>query len=138
MASDGHTLSPVTDFDLKYEKDDSDYQLVWSNVMGKGNYKNPSCYQKVEALLLCWNQCSDDLSTTSEVERLKSVLEGTFNYHAQIEHLSRHAIGRVQKQVNAKVANFVHLHDAPNTLLIVYYAGHGKPGEFYGSLELFG
>ena len=40
--------------------------------------------------------------------------------------------------MNAIVAAFVEQHDSPNTLLIVYYAGHNRPGPDYGSLELFG
>ena len=35
-------------------------------------------------------------------------------------------------------ANFVGDYDGPNTLFIVYYAGHGKPGKIHGDLEMFG
>lgn len=40
--------------------------------------------------------------------------------------------------VNTIVAAFTGAHHGPTTLLIVYYAGHGKPGSYYGSLVLQG
>ena len=40
--------------------------------------------------------------------------------------------------MHAHLANFVLEEDGPRTLLIVYYAGHGKPGHRPGHLELAG
>ena len=40
--------------------------------------------------------------------------------------------------MNARVANFVLEEDGLDTLLIVYYAGHGSPGAKPGHLQLFG
>ena len=128
----------IVHYERKNERDDSEYQVLWSNIMEKGNYKNPSTYQNVKALLLCWAQNCDDLQIKGEVDRLKAVLEDRFNYHTQTEYLNKHNPQRLQVQVNTKVAAFVGAHDGPNTLLLVYYAGHGRPGGFYGSLELIG
>ena len=128
----------IIDYKLELAKDDSEYQVLWSTTMDKGSYKNPSTYKKIEALLLCWSVYSDDLATTGEVQRLKSVFEERFRFNARIDYLDKHDQKRLQVQVNEKVAVFVGSHDGPNTLLIVYYAGHGKPGDYYGSLELFG
>ena len=107
--------------------------------MDKGkNYLKPSTYTKVEALLLCWDDNSDDLTTKAEVKRLEAVLKNDFGYHAEIFYLDNHIEQRLQVILNAVVAEFVRKHDGPNTLLMVYYAGHGRPGSYYGALELFG
>ena len=132
-----HDPSTV-DYESADEIDASKHQVLWSNIMDKGNYIKSSGYNKVQVLLLCWDQASDDLATQKEVEKLKAVFVDRFGYDATIAKLNANARRRLQVQVNAKVANFVDVHDGPNTLLIVYYAGHGKPGKFFGDLEIFG
>ena len=129
--------SPVN-YETQDEKNDSDLQLLWSKVMDKGNYINPSTYKKVEVLLLCWAESWDDLGTKQEVEALKATFETAFNYHATIEYLHMSSEQGLQVRLNAKVAAFVSAHDGPKTLFIVYYAGNGRPGQEYGHLELFG
>lgn len=106
--------------------------------MDHGNYKSSSKYTNVEVLLLCWAEKSDDLIITREVSKLKKTFEDHFNYGAQVGYLDASAKQTLQVQVNGIVANFVKDYDGPNTLLIVYYAGHGKPGNYFGSLNLFG
>ena len=106
--------------------------------MDRGSYQKPSTYEKVEALLLCWQDGSNDMSTKGEVKRLQKVFEKKFHYNVQVEYLDNHIAQKLQIHVNAKVAHFVNTHDGPNTLLIVYYAGHGRPGSYFGALELFG
>ena len=128
----------IIDYELNYEREESERQVLWSKTMEKGDYKDSLAYKKVEVLLLCWAATCDDLITNDEVDKLKSVFEEQFKYHAQIAYLDADATLKLQVQVNAKVAAFVGAYDGPNTLLIVYYAGHGRPGSFYGSLELFG
>ena len=130
--------SSIANNESQDEKEDFDLQLLWSRVMDEGDYTNSSTYTKVEVLLLCWAESCDDLTTKKEVEDLKATFETDFNYHATIEYLDIMFEQRLQIRVNAKVAAFVDDHDGPNTLLIVYYAGHGRPGQKYGHLELFG
>ncbi|KAL8933829.1 MAG: hypothetical protein Q9216_006196 [Gyalolechia sp. 2 TL-2023] len=120
------------------EIDASNYQVSWTNVMEEGRYLSPSTYQKVEVLILCWAEHCRDIDTQEEVARFKAVLEKGFCYNVTVVDLDAKAKQKLQVQVNAKVAGFVENHDGPDTLLIVYYAGHGKPGEFFGDLELFG
>lgn len=128
----------IVDFEREDQKNDSNLRVSWSKIMDKGNYTNPSTYTKVEALFLCWAENSDDLATSDEVNRLRSVFEEEFNYGVQIETLDNDDEVSLQVLINAIVAAFVLRNHGPNTLLIVYYAGHGRPGSFYGSLELFG
>ncbi|KAL9117344.1 MAG: hypothetical protein Q9187_006121 [Circinaria calcarea] len=122
----------------KDEIADADYQRTWSEAMDKGPYANPSSYKKCAVLLLCWEENSDDLDTKEEVNRLKLTFEEKFRYAVQIEYIDNRIDTKLQVQVNKKVANFVADHDAPHTLLIVYYAGHGGPGIIHGHLKLFG
>lgn len=128
--------SSTVDYESEDEKEDSELQLLWSRVMDEGQYKTSSTYTKVEVLLLCWEHSCSDMATKDEIDDLKKTFENRFNYHAEIKYLD--ITTRLQVHVNAIVATFVKDHDGPNTLLIVYYAGHGKPGSEYGDLELFG
>lgn len=106
--------------------------------MEEGKFKGSSKYTNVEVLLLCWAENSDDLIVTVEVNRLKRTFEDLFNYHTQIGYLDASIKQTLQVQVNKIVNDFVYACDGPDTLLIVYYGGHGKPGNYYGSLECFG
>ena len=126
----------TVDYESEEEKEDSELQLQWSRVMDMGKYKTLSTYTKVEVLLLCWEHSCSDMATKEEIDDLKATFENRFNYHAEIKYLD--ITTRLQVHVNAIVASFVKDHDGPNTLLIVYYAGHGKPGPDYGDLELIG
>ena len=120
------------------EIQDAEYQVQWNITMGQGKYNHPSTYDKVVVLLLCWAQSSNDLKTTEEVNALRLVLEDRFKYHTTTEYLDNDNKQRLQVQLNSIVAAFVGANDGPNTLLIVYYAGHGKPGKIHGDLEIFG
>ena len=140
-----HTMRPAISlpqdastvhYESEDEKEDSELQLRWSRVMDEGQYETSSSYTKVEVLLLCWEHSCSDMATKEEIDDLKTTFEDRFNYHAEIKYLD--VTTKVQVRVNAIVATFVAQHNGPNTLLIVYYAGHGKPGSEFGSLELFG
>ena len=128
----------TVDYQSEDEREDSDLQLLWSRVMDEGNYKTSSTYTKVEVLLLCWKEGCNDMATQDEIDRLKATFEKRFNYHVGIAYLDTTSEQKLQIRVNRIVADFVDEHDEPNTLLIVYYAGHGRPGGDFGTLELFG
>lgn len=128
----------TVNYESQDEKDDSDLQLLWSRIMDEGNYTNSSTYIKVEVLLLCWAESCNDMTTREEVNKLVTTFEDHFYYNTQVQYLDTTIEGRLQVRVNHIVATFVHDHDGPNTLLIVYYAGHGRPGGDYGDLELMG
>ena len=101
--------------------------------MDKGNYSRKSLYTHVAVFLLYWED--GDLDVYDEVNGLVDIFENHFNYSVEHGPLK----GPYAKiQINALVSNFVYRHDGPGKLIIVYYAGHGRPGESHGSLELFG
>ena len=130
---------PLTiDYESQDEKDDSEYRVAWSNKMDKGNFRNLSTYKQGHVLLLRWSDTCDDLKIEKEVNDLKNVFEADFRFKAQIKFLDSSLQSRLQGKLNHIVAKFVDTHDGPDTLLIVYYAGHGKPGSVPGQLEVFG
>ena len=130
----------MIDFQSKVDSQDSDYQILWDRAIDNREQittRRLSPYKEVEVLLLCWDQSCSDMSTESEVEDLKAVLETRFGYHTTVEHLNARIKKKPQAQLNSKVAMFVESYNDPDTLLIIYYAGHGKLGA-NGDLYLHG
>lgn len=62
----------------------------------------------------------------------------TYRYKVQNVRLKSNGVHLPQVQVNKSMADFVFEEDGPSTLLLVYYAGHGTPGQRPGNLELTG
>lgn len=125
-------------YEDQFEKDDLEYQNLWSNVMDEGKYIKASAYTNVEVLFLCWEENCDDMAVRDEVSQLRATLEVCFNYHTQVSYLDTSIRKSLQVQVNSIVANFIAVYDSPSTLLLLYYAGHARPGPYFGSLVLFG
>lgn len=123
-------------YDSAQEKKATDRQVLWTNIMNEGRYQNPSRYDKVEVLLLSWKV--SDLDTTKEVKDLRKVFEEDFGYHTTTMYLNANSEKKLQTHLNRHVARFVDDYNDPNTLIIVYYGGHGGPGDFLGDLELIG
>jgi hypothetical protein len=72
-----------------------------------------------------------------KVSRLKKVLGERYRFNIQEKRL-KDGNKTAQVQVNKYLADFVYDEDDRNTLLIVYYAGHGIPGYAPGQLMLAG
>lgn len=128
----------TVDWDSDAAIDNSAYQIAFNHTMEKHNLNDAMAYEKVEVLMLQWANDSSDLSSDDEVEKLKDVLEQKFHYHAVVRSLDVDSSRNIQLQVNKIVLDFIWEHTGPNTLLIVYYAGHGKPGTVHGELKCFG
>ena len=130
----------ITELEQKNETIDSDYQTLWTNVMEEGSYKKSSLYENVAVLNLYWSKDSSDMDTKKEVDEVEEVFKELFSYTVVTKCLVEKGGQRVQVQVNDIVAQFVRAYDNTSvpTLLIVYYAGHGRPGYVYGDLELRG
>ena len=129
----------TADYKCQTVNEKSELEVLWKNIMDRGAWRGSTTYTDAEVLVLCWTDNSDGLTTKEEVSRLSATFEQEFNFHTHIKYLDTAHKRSLQVQVNTIVANFVGAHDGPRTLLIVYYAGHAKPGiSSYGSLELFG
>ncbi|KAI4256671.1 MAG: hypothetical protein LQ352_001989 [Teloschistes flavicans] len=132
-------LEPSTvDHAIQDSGDDSEYRLAWTKVMSEGKYRSSENYKSVEVLLLRWDDTCDDMTTKHEVKQLSDVFTEEFNWHTEIHCLKTDVEGKLQIQVNKIVINWVDKYDKSNTLLLVYYAGHGKPGKTFGQLEIHG
>ena len=139
MASNNPAPDILTvDYGSKDEKADSDYQLHWADIMDKGPYRTPLSYEKVEVMLLRWQDNCDDLDTKGEVADLSNVFKKSFGFNVTIECLDDEST--LPMRINAIISQWIYKHHAPNrnTLLIVYYAGHGKPGLIPGEMSLYG
>ena len=66
------------------------------------------------------------------------MFRGTYNYKVQNIRLKNTGALLLQVQVNQAIAVFCYEEDSPSTLLVVYYAGYGEPGQRQRSLELPG
>ena len=70
--------------------------------------------------------------------RLERVFQDDFHYKTVRKELTQDSERTPQIQVNKHLADFVYDYNDTSTLLIVYYAGHGRPGESKGGLNLAG
>jgi hypothetical protein len=107
----------------------------WDTVMRDFGEDGKS-HRKAAVLMISWAEGFDDLHTAKEVDELEAVFVQLFHYtviKAQLIGGKPPAI-----QVNSRLARFVEEYDSDSTLLIVYYAGHGIPGDNPGELHLTG
>ncbi|KAK5741748.1 hypothetical protein LTR17_003739 [Elasticomyces elasticus] len=80
-------------------------------------------YSRVHVLLLSWAQ--DDLQTAVDIDKLKSIFEGTYHYSTECYLIpsNAHAGVYLERQlVETKVNHGME----SDCLLIVYYGGHGE------------
>ena len=149
-------MSQPIQYQDEHEQRDAALQLEWTSTMAACGGQNSSLYKQVKALVISWDEDSDDLNTKQEVglgfsttslviaeydlqvADFSTVLEELFHYKvvpALLKHGSEHL---PQVQINHYISNFVFEEDGPNTLLIIYYAGHGVPDSDTGKLKLAG
>jgi hypothetical protein len=109
-------------------------QAVWEESMKDVRVRElPNRHCTV--LMISWDAELDDLQTSDEVNRLEGVFCSLFNYTV----VKRRIMAGKQPsiQVQKFLVDIVHEYDDDNTLLIIYYAGHGIPGK-PGELQLAG
>ncbi|KAF7885143.1 hypothetical protein EAF00_010961 [Botryotinia globosa] len=117
-------IIPPADYQDKEASNDSKYKAIFDEHMSA---KNASvAYREVHVLLLSWDRKDDDLHVEQEVADLENVFRDIFKYKTTQKILQQNPRKHPQVQINLYLAQFVADHDDPNTLLIVYYAGHGK------------
>ena len=116
---------------IDYTNDDvkqaSNLQVTWQEKMSSSRFKEPK-YRRVAVLLLSWDPLHDDLKVAKEVGDLKKTFEGDFNYEVKWMTFPCDEPGDVQLEVTAKISAWVNAYNSPENLLIIYYAGHGRPG----------
>ena len=97
--------------------------------MDKGPYQTSPTYTMIKVMLLCWEHSYNDIIIKTEIDDLKATFEGRFRFHTEIRYLDFKVEQKIQVRLDRVISDFINKHDGPNTLLIVYYAGHwGKEG----------
>ena len=86
-------------------------------------------YRTVAALLLSWED-TDMRFATQEINRLSWVLKD--GYGAEVEHWQIPSTSRADLMTFDKVRAFLDQYGNQDNLLLVYYAGHGRPGNSPG------
>lgn len=80
-------------------------------------------YERVAVLMLSWLDELDDVYTGDEMDVLSDVFQGLYHYTVVRRPLT---IGpSIMLQTSDHVKKFIQTFDKGNTLLIVYYGGHG-------------
>ena len=115
----------------------SELQRVWTKTTAAGPCKGSSFYTKISVLTISWDPHFDDLGdgVQDEIKRLEAVFKDTFNFSVTNVILS--VSDDPQVCLNDEVGTFVRRSHGPDHLLIVYYAGHGRPGTSHGELVVF-
>lgn len=72
------------------------------------------------------------------MNRLATVFEESYNFSVYKKHLHAYKGKSAKHQMNAHLAQFVLEEDGEDTLLIIYYAGHGVKDKETGLLRLVG
>ncbi|KAH0557001.1 hypothetical protein GP486_005211 [Trichoglossum hirsutum] len=126
-------VQSVVQYQDNEELENSRLQRLWNENMEPA-YKTPSGYQKTSVILISWDEKLDDLKTKDEVNRLEAVFRNIYNYRTTSKLINEDR--KAQVQVNKYLSEWVYNEDGENTLLIVYYAGHGVPGQDPGQLKL--
>lgn len=71
-----------------------------------------------------------------KVTDLENLFKNKFMFETTRKILTKDSRTSAQAQVNHYLAKFVYKNDNLNTMLIIYYAGHGRPGNDRGKLKL--
>ena len=108
----------------------TELQNIWDETM-KGVGGVGLAHRSCAVLLISWEEELDDLGTGEEVDELEAIFQNEYRYIVEKKQLVKERRSP-QNQVQKILANFVYDYDDENTLLIVYYAGHGAPGKQEG------
>lgn len=103
----------------------------------------PNGYRKVEVLILRWHESIDEFTGHSkevrrlelgrcwvltgiqqQIKDLKNIFRNGFGYGCAIQNIEND--GPPQLALNIAIASHVQKHHEEDTLLIVYYTGHGN------------
>ncbi|KAF2102303.1 hypothetical protein NA57DRAFT_54220 [Rhizodiscina lignyota] len=109
---------PIPDDEQKSQLAASEMQLWWNEGCGSTGYKH------VAVLLVKWIDELDDLKCGEEVYRLRDVFRDSFHYEAEVVELN--IATNVDIQLSLHFTTFLKKHDGQDTLIVVYYSGHGS------------
>ncbi|KAF2186442.1 hypothetical protein K469DRAFT_686852 [Zopfia rhizophila CBS 207.26] len=118
--NDALTPTPVTPEVVRFhERHVHEFRKTFDENM----QNKPVKHDQVFVLLLSWADELDDLKVEPEVKKLQQLFTTQYGFEVTWEKLDHK---RPQQQLNFYLASFILNHDSRNTLLIIYYAGHGS------------
>jgi hypothetical protein len=97
---------------------------LWDVVMGDEDLI-PQSPNNAALLTLSWIPEMDDLQTAGEVDGLAKAFKDHLNYKI-IERILLDDQSSAQEQATVAIHNFIRRNSMSRTLLVVYYAGHGR------------
>ncbi|KAB2105636.1 hypothetical protein AG0111_0g6241 [Alternaria gaisen] len=107
----------------------------WAEAIAK-NMDIADGYTKVAVLLIKWADHLDELRTADEAQELESLFRDRFHYQTKTVELNIRK--KPQHQLDNHISQFICEHDGTQSLLIVYYTGHGIFQKATKTLELTG
>ncbi|KAL1800764.1 hypothetical protein ACET3X_001106 [Alternaria dauci] len=107
----------------------------WAEAIAK-NMDVADGYSKVAVLLIKWADHLDELRTADEARELDALFRERFRYQSKIVELNVRK--KPQHQLDQYISQFICEHDGTQSLLIVYYTGHGIFQKATKTLELTG
>lgn len=145
-------LTPLEEENALIDKDIAELRQIYDREMK--DYSPGKRHSKVIVLLLYWDKVANSyldtreevripcpagyLTLTAQVEQLGDMFEKNFRYTVHKKSLNA-VPGRAAKVLLQKYIGDVVLDiDEPNSLLIIYYAGHGNPVGENGDTVLTG
>ena len=123
-----HSSKPIMD-ERHFQNDanEEEFKRRWDESGVCGPFSRAPSYGRINVLLLSWRECCDNSHDWEEVDMLEHVFKNRFCYDTQREYLCRHECTNVQIHLNRIIAAFANVPRGPNTLFIVYFAGHAIP-----------
>ncbi|KAF2657863.1 hypothetical protein K491DRAFT_714156 [Lophiostoma macrostomum CBS 122681] len=112
------TLTPETSTRSRWQRDFRDFRRAFDENMRN----KPVKHDKGFVLLLSWTDELDDLKVKPEVDRLQDMFQSGYGFEVKQRQLEER---NAQHQLSHFLAEFMWKHDELDTLLIIYYAGHG-------------
>ena len=109
---------PTVQNDFQSASVDTQYQVLWSSIMGEGTHQDSNRYSKVSVLLIYHASNSENSTTMEEIIDLRTTFNERFKFHTVIEHLDNVEKNLLQLQLNAKIASFLRKEDDPDTLYL--------------------
>ncbi|KAF2470784.1 uncharacterized protein BDR25DRAFT_303768 [Lindgomyces ingoldianus] len=113
------TQTPLTPDSMRAQRDLQLLRTIWDKNM----QNKPVKHDRVCVLLLSWREELDDLKVKPEVDQLQAVFTDLYGFKVTREVLDNEL---PKHQLNCYLSTFMYKNDGKDTLLIVYYAGHGS------------
>ena len=147
----GHAPPPIrherakSESELQYEE----ARIIFNKTVG-GHYRHGKTgYKQVGVLFLTWKdddmQCKDTevctfqgapssclLTSAQQVDKLRDLFATQFHFKTDYYEIPSE---RWETGLHKRLADFCYEYDSPDKLAIIYYGGHGYPGEETGEFK---